>query len=208
MIVSEALESLSLRTTDITDPSVTSTDTEVRRMFDALNATGFDMMRRAEWRDLLKVINVVSPVESIPLPDDFHRLQENNAVVVRLTASSVRIAKMVNSPILWEHIDSVPGLGLIYPYARIQGDTLHLHPTVETSQSTGQSVTVHYVSKNWVGGGDRIANNGDRLNLPGDVLVKGAVYRWNRLKGFDYEDYLSEYEAALQAEITVNRGLP
>ena len=202
MNAGQVFAAMKLRTADIGPTSVSSSDVEVRRMVDALNSTGLELMRRAEWRGLMKVYTDTpgSGAEFTPLPQDFHRLQENNAVFLE---PNRRAVKVITSSVLWDAAANSSATP-IYNYCRIDNNRLYFWPLFDGVKE----MTLRYISDRWVADSTVISANADEFNVPFDVLLKGAVYRWHRTKGFDYTDYLSEYEAALQAELLVNRGSP
>jgi len=79
---------------------------------------------------------------------------------------------------------------------RIQGGHLRMYPT----PSAGQSCVFEYISKNWctdstgVTGYDSWNADTDVNLLDEDLLILGTIWRWKKLKGFEYAEDFNDYE--------------
>lgn len=175
--------------------SVSSTDDAIRQMVQMINAAGHEIMRRADWSKLLsREFHDAAPNE-IDLPDDFHRFPESGAIFRGNPLSPVRIIVDKNLALFLR--ESPPD---DQRYCFINTTAIEFYPD-ET-----EDTEINYISRQWVDGKDKVTENGDVLLIPEELVVRGAVYRWRRARGQSYEDTVSEFEAALAAEVKANRG--
>ena len=110
--------------------------------------------------------------------------------------SATEFARPIVDREQWAFISSQPSL---QPYYHLSGGNLLL-------STNALGFDVSYISTNWVVGKDKISADGDLFNIPEALIVRGAVWRWKRQKGFPFDDVLAEYEADIAAEIKADRG--
>lgn len=151
------------------------------------NEAGRELARRVDWSALAKVTTLAGTGASVAhvLPADFDRLQRG--VTVRHSSGTVR-------PLTRHEWNSLAPVEGDPRYFLLEDDTLTLWPYL----ASGDSVTVHYQSKNWTDHGGAYASDGDEALIDETLLTKGLIVRWRRQKGMPYQDFEAEYEAALQ----------
>lgn len=148
-----------------------------------------------------------SPPES--LPSDFFRLTRDDLAVYE-DNSTRRKCLPVTTNGAWTYLEDI-GTAAGLRYYRVQGDegdgfTIEFYPAL----SSGESVTVSYVSRNWL----RISStegetwdDADAVLLyPPEMVRLGIVYRWKQRKGRPYADILAEYEIKLSRFANDRRG--
>ena len=188
------------------DPNlrVSSDDVTIRRMVRFINAAGRELMERAEWSRLTRDASVPRGTLSWPLPDDHHRLADINPVRLNtdpLTEQRYKPVRLVVAPEQWAFISARPSRQ-DYCYLN-QGRLLFSNPVPLLG------ATVTYISDNWVEGHNALTQDGDVFNLPPNLLVRGALWRWLRQEGDpSFQDVVSEYEGMIEREIFADRGIP
>ncbi len=158
-----------------------------------VNETADELLRRVDWQSLRKTYTAATSQSTIeyPVPADFDRLTIGGGVIVD---GLVLRGSLSSSE--WFTLPSVIG---IPRYFYMDSSVLLFYP----SPTDNLGIVVSYQSTQYVerqdgSNADKLASNTDKTFLPRELLVRGAVWRWNRHSGRDYNDQLSEYEAMLQ----------
>ncbi len=100
---------------------------------------------------------------------------------------------------MWAFLSRAPSTASYY---HLRGGNILFSPALTAL------ATVTYLSKNWVAGGkSKITDDGDNLLIPERLVARAGIWRWNRLKGFAYDDMLAEFEADLETYIKADRGV-
>ncbi|MBT8152751.1 hypothetical protein KMP13_02330 [Epibacterium ulvae] len=181
---------------DIPGAQITSADYQVRQVVAFMNDAGEDIARRTEWSRLYIDWEVPGGVSAVDLPDDFQEMAEQGAVcLIGVPYTPVR---SVIAPEQWDFLVARPSA---QPYYHLRGGQLRFSPELPAD-----GARVRYVSRQWVNGRDRIAANADTLKIPERLVQKGAVWRWKRQKGLNYDDASAEFEADLLTEVKADRG--
>lgn len=176
-----------------------------------LRLTIDELLDRVDWPDPITNDAVITGtgVESYSLPDDYRRLTFDEWTVYETTRTR-RPGIPVTTNGAWTALKQYGSAGGDRFY-RLAGDegsgySISFYRPLETSAS----VTVSYVSKNWLkhagAASDEWASVEDTLLLPKEVVRLGCVWRFKRRKGFPYQDVMNEYEAKLARLANESRG--
>ncbi len=172
-------------------------DPNAKTMMALATEAGAEIARRVDWQLMLK--QVTPSVASFVLPADYNRMTPGGA----LRSPAGEFARPVLSSGQWAVISASPS---VQPYFFIKGNVIGISPV-----SFAATAIMDYVSKNWIKTNasverDTFSADDDTVLFPERLLVKNLLWRWRRQKGFEFEDYLSEFEADLIAEIRADRG--
>lgn len=150
--------------------------------------TGDELARRADWSSLRKTITLygIGTPAALDLPDDFLRLIPGMSVK---TSAGAPVRTGLSSD-EWNSLTPSQG---VPRYARLIGGAIAFYPYL----ASGSSATVSYQSSAWGPAGAKWGADGDVPLVPEQLMALGAVWRWRRQLGQDFQDYLSEYEAAI-----------
>lgn len=176
-------------------PVVGSVEQEVIDVLRCINEAGLELMSRFDWPQLQKeyVITLTGNVAH-NLPSDYSRMVRGAAVMadgspVRGALADDEFARLVQTPGVPRYYRSTLSTIQFWPYA-----------------SAG-SARVTYISRNWLAGDRSVVSADDNTPLFEDELVrKGALVRFKRMKGHDFTDYLAEYEGDLSRYSTFSRS--
>lgn len=190
-----------------------STQNTILELKDFLGQTVDEILDRVDLADPFTKDTVITGtgVEEYSLPTDFRRLARDEIAVYETTTTR-RSGIPVTTNGMWTHLKQIGSAGGSR-YYRLQGDEdngyqIGFYRPLET----GSSVTVAYVSKNWLartGGAEASTweNDTDVLLLPRKVVEEGCVWRFRRRKGLPYADRLAQYEISLSRLVNDNRGI-
>lgn len=180
---------------DLPGASIVMPEFAVRQTMAFVQATGEDLMRRAEWSRLAHSVTI-GAVAEFELPMHFHRMASGGAV--RIGAEDFESVRVVVSPTQWAFQQVSPSG---QHYYHLSGGKLLFSPVLPA-----EGAVIFYVSRNWVVDKAQITDDSDTFQIPETLLIRGSIARWLRQKGLPFEDYQAEFEAALQAEIAADRG--
>jgi hypothetical protein len=169
------------------------TSYEAQQVINEINEGGRDIASRAEWSKMFSTFTAATGSTAQPLPADFQEMADSGTVSAPCGAY-----RPVTAPELWSFLSrSESNTG----YYHLRGGNILFSPALS------DDATVTYLSRNWVDGGkSKITDDGDALLIPERLLVRAGVWRWNRLKGFAYDDLAAEFEADLETYIKADRG--
>ena len=169
------------------------TSYEAAQVINEINEGGKDIAARAEWSKLFGAFTATAGATSAPLPADMQEMADTGVVSVDCMAY-----RPVTSPELWALLSRSPSSA---GYYHLRGGNILFSPALP------EDATITYLSKNWVDGGkNRITDDGDILLIPERLVARAGIWRWNRLKGFAYDDLMAEFEADLETYIKADRG--
>jgi hypothetical protein len=187
----------------------------------SLNASDFRDFLSDTVDEILDRLDLPSPVskdvtitgtgvETYALPADFKRLTRDPYAVYETTTTR-RIVSPVKTNGEWSHLKQIgsAGGGRFYRLGgdETEGFTMDFYRPLEA----GHSVTVSYVSANWVRG--VTANRAqwlameDLLILPPRLVELGMIWRFRKRKRMAYADDLAEYELRMARAINDSRGI-
>lgn len=150
-------------------------------------AAADEITRRVDWSALRSSTTLTGTGVNISfsLPSGFSRLIDGAAI-----KSGTSIVRVGLSPDEWNSLTAVQGTPR---FAYLTGSSLSLFPYL----ANAATVTVAYQSKNWSATGTSWGSDGETALIPETLIQQGAIWRWRRHMGQDYQDYLGEYEASL-----------
>lgn len=180
------------------------TDKDIVEIREFMNLSGQDIVRRADFSNIIANKFLGGDVAQVSMPSNFLRFVSGGNAV-KLNKSGVFSSLInVDNDASWQLIKSIPSNNAKY-YHVAQG-FMKFSPDLDAD---GAFIT--YISKNWIDdvdtGKSEINDNGDILLIPEKLVHKGAVWRWLRKKGMPYEDHISEFEADLLTELQSSRGI-
>ena len=161
-----------------------------------------ELLDRVDWPDpITKDIEITGDgSETYDLPGDYKRLtHDGEAVYEQFRIRRFAIPVTTNGE--WTNLKKI-NTGWGNRFYRLSGDeedgfAISFFPDLDT----GQTVTVSYVSTNWLKvdgtAGDSWNTETDTLLLPKRMIELGMVWRYKQRKGLPYADLLNEYEARL-----------
>lgn len=165
------------------------TDSDALKMVQFTTEAAKEITRRVDWSNLRKTCQIdgTGLNANFSLPSDFMRLTQGMCVAV----VGIPVRGGV-SPDEWFSL--TPSMGTPR-YFRLLGSAMSFYPY----PAAATPVMVQYQSKSWNGtNGEAWAADTDEPLIPGDLVAKGAVWRWKRHIGADFQDFLAEFEAAMQ----------
>lgn len=172
--------------------TVTGDDPDAIKMVRFINATGTELARRVDWSALNErhdIVGTGSPTVHA-LADDHDRLAQGLCV----TGSGGAVRGSITAD---EWFSLVPSEG-VPRYFRSTATDIRFYPY----PAVAEGVTVSYQSRNWAqsasgAGKSVLETDDDQPKLPCALFVRGAIWRWMRHVGRDFNDQMGEYEAQL-----------
>lgn len=169
---------------NLLNPSVTSALFQDQQLVALLNEAGNEAAKRVDWSELEVTSGFTA---QLALPDDFDRMK-----AVHFGGTPLRnISKPSDWAFLKQHASTTP-------YYHISDGNIR-------STATGY-VSFVYQSSHWATGKSAVTSDDDVILIPPRIVEMGTVWRFNRQKGFAYQDLLDEYEAALAEYEKSSRG--
>lgn len=181
-------------------------------LFSIAAITAEELLDRVDWPDPIALDTSITgtTAESYDLPTDFKRLTHDDQCVYETTTTR-RFGIPITANGQWTNLKQLGSAGG-YRYYRLSGDDedgwqISFYRPLEI----GTSVTVSYVSKNWLKTSgtatDTWTSDNDTLLLPKRLLTLGVVWRWKKRKGLPFADIMNEYEAKLARAANEHRGI-
>lgn len=168
--------------------AVANTAPEIINMVQFSQEAANEITRRVDWGELraTATITATGTNDNFALPSGFQRLIRGNAV----TVGGVPVRGGL-SPDEWASLTPTQATPR---YFRLVGDAISFYPF----PAVATDPVVSYQSKFWCSNGTAAWSSDDNTALiPEDLIAKGTIWRWKRHMRQDYDDYLSEFEAAL-----------
>lgn len=194
----------------VSTQAVGSTDEIAQGLLALANATGRDLVRRAEWGALVTLATMPTAANQsdYPLPTDYFRMVDDTvwdlsthwSVGGPLSPAADRFIR-----------SSLVGVSAIWRRFRLVGRSIRLTPTPVDASGM---IVFEYLSRNWcLGSGANagktaaaFALDTDTTVFDFDLMVKGVKWRWMAAKGQDAVELRAEYEDALTALIAADQG--
>ena len=170
----------------IPDVVATSPDREWVEAMHMANEAGEEVARRVDWGVLLQSTTLAGDgsTQAFTLPDDFDRLPAG----IALRAGTQIIRPLTQAE--WAGLVATAG----FPrYFKLASNEVRLWP----HPNTGTTVTVTYISREWLTGATAYAADADEALIDETLIAKALIVRWRRQKGMPFADEEAEYEAAL-----------
>lgn len=184
---------------------VGNADAQVRQLLALLQEDGDDLLERFEWNAVMRDFSftVAADPHSATLPSDFNRFLAR-ASMWRSGSRLVPLSGPVG-PDQWQRLTTIPGT---FPgYWRRFGGTLQV-----TGVAIGESVTIPYISQNWILGSDGVTRKGqwsadsDTPLIDDQLIILGGRWRWKASKGLDYAEDFALFERRTEARAAADRA--
>jgi hypothetical protein len=176
-----------------------STTDDARKIVQFTQEAADEITRRVDWSMLRKTASFTGTGgdEEFGLPADFARLITGTGV--KVGTATVRVGL---TPDEWNSLTPVEGTPR---YARLAGRTIAFYPY----PAAGQEVILTYQSNAWNGSSNTSvwASDGDVPLISEELIRLGAVWRWRRHIGLDYQDHVAEFEGALEQMSRFDDGI-
>lgn len=163
-------------------------DADAQKIGQFINEAGQEIARRVDWKALRKRVTIAGTGDNDvqEIGADFSRLTRGMNVVSN--GEPVRGSLSTDE---WLGLPEVEGDPRYY---FLDGRSIAFFPFM----ALGNTATVQYQSKNWVGGSGDAFTVDTQVALFSERLIElGAVWRWRRAAGKDYADHMAEFEASL-----------
>lgn len=147
-----------------------------------------EIVRRVDWTALRATTTIVGIGQDVDydLPPAFQRLISGMAV--KIDGVAIRGGVSADE---WASLTAVAGTPR---YFRLINNQISFYPY----PAAAASITVTYQSKNWCSNDTNDwSSDTDTALISEDLITKGAIWRWKRHVGGDFQDHLGEFEAAL-----------
>ena len=193
----------------ITAPSavVTSTDVQVRQLFELANEEGLALSKRALWQALQRewsFVTVAAEVQTnTPIPADLDRFVAN-------TFFNRTTQRQVDGPLTpqqWQAIQAQPVFGRVYLAFREREGVFRITP----QPPAGETIAYEYVSTSWVmssasQGKAEFTADDDSSYLSEELIIQGLRWRWKQAKGLPYAEDMETYERIVSKAIGEDGG--
>lgn len=149
-----------------------------------------EIARRVDWSALRSTATITGTGANanFALPSAFSRLTAGMAVKTVSGGVAVRGGVSADE---WFSLTASEGTPR---YFRLVGSAISFYPY----PAIAEQLSVSYQSKNWCSNdADDWTTDSDTARVPEELVTKGAIWRWKRHIGGDYQDYLAEFEAAI-----------
>ena len=160
-----------------------------------------DLLDRVDWPQPVGAQTTITGtgVATYALPSNFRRLQRNQWSVYDPQLDAPGIPVVTDGD--WvELLDSgIAGADRFYRLAGYEGAW---EIEVESPLDTGETLTLSYVSNNWMataGGtvGNMFTAADDVLILPARLVEVGTIWRWRERRGLPFQDKYNEFNLLL-----------
>jgi len=198
----------------VTPPTswITATGLSHMEMKDFLAETVEELLERIDWPDPITKDTVIAGTgaETYALPSDFKRLTRDELAVYETTTTR-RPGIAVPTNGAWTHLKQIGSAGGDRFYRTSGDEEDGFEISFYQFPATGASITVSYVSRNWLKQasveGNEWTDATATLLLPARLVEMGVVWRFRRRKGMPFADRLNEYEANLARHANDKRGI-
>jgi hypothetical protein len=176
---------------------LSNNDPDAQKIVQFTQEAAEEIARRVDWGGLRKTTTITGTGDNdvFGLPGDFARLTVGNSITVG--GLPVRVGLTADE---WTSLTAASGTPR---YARLSGSNIAFYPY----PLLGVEVSVSYQSKDWCSGGDAWANDSDVGLVPEVLIEQGAIWRWRRQMGSDYQDQLAEFESTLAEYAKFDDGM-
>lgn len=172
-------------------------DADDRKFIEYTQAAANELARRVDWSALrtTQTITGTGSNDNFSLGNTFSRLTSGMAVSVGGAAIRGSL-----SPDEWNSLTPVVGTPRFF---RLLGKSISFYPY----PTLGLAISVSSQSESWCSaGGKEWTADTDTALVPEEIVAKGAIWRWRRQLGADFQDYLAEFEAALADHSKFDEG--
>lgn len=179
--------------------AVSSTDENILQLVAFAEDSGREMVERGDWNELKTKATVTGDGVStlFTLPADWMRLCPSDKSPVGALVSLSRPTIPLRGPVNDEALNQIKALTAFpaYPVWRIINRNLEIWPAL----ASGEIVSFWYFTKAWIispaGVQSTKFTSDDQVSLiDEDLIMKGAIWKWKRAKGLDYQEEFMAYE--------------
>ena len=185
----------------IDDVSVSNNEPHMRQIVSMMNQAGQDIVKRAEWSQGYRTVELDANLEEVSLPTNYYKMAETGAVFL-LDGGGFVPVRLVSTPSTFEFAKQNESA---QNFAHIANQKLYFWP------GTGQlGAKFVYVTRGWIQGDgtkEFVTSDDDQPIFPESLLLSAVAWRWQRQNGLPYEDYVAEFEANFVAAINADRGI-
>jgi len=191
---------------NVPNPAIGNTSPDalnVSQMIAFAQDAGRDAMERVNWTGLDRAGQITGDGTTtlFTLPADWRRFNPSDKAPNSPLISSKYPLTPLFGPINAEELNALKALpaSTVRPVWRLIGASLEIWPAL----SSGEIVTFNYFSSGWILALDGITHrkrwvaDTDVALFDEDIVMKGAAWRWNQSKGFDYAEMFRAYEMSL-----------
>ena len=173
---------------DEPDVAVANTDETYKKLLNFSVETIEELIRRVDWPILSDTFTITGTGanDTYDMAVGFDHLAKGNAVTIAGEAIRGTVSQSE-----WQSLTAVSGTPR---YFRLRGNFIEFWPY----PTDVMTVTIAYQSKLWCSNGTNAwAADTDTPLIPSELVIKGMVWRFKRYIGNAFDDYFSEYEAAI-----------
>lgn len=176
-----------------------STDENVLQIIAFAEDSGRELVERGDWNELkVKATVTGDGVSTIfALPSDWGRLCPSDKSPVGALVSLSRPTIPLRGPVNDEALNQIKALTAFpaYPVWRFVNRNLEIWPAL----ADGEVVSFWYFTRAWVISpqgiqSTRFTSDNDASLIDEDLIMKGAIWKWKRAKGLDYQEEYTTYE--------------
>lgn len=176
--------------------AIGNTDSQVITIVELCNEEGQELSVRNEWTSLLQTATYTTLATQIQ--GSLDTIAPNYNYIINDTIWNLSLRRPVFGPKTPQGWQQQLAFAINGPWSnfRIKDNNLLMYPV----PSAGQTCTFEYVSKNWLTnstgatGYEEWQDDTDIPVLDWKLLVLGVVWRWKKLKGFEYAEDFNAYE--------------
>lgn len=179
--------------------SLTTTSMDLK---DYLSDTIDELLERIDWPDPITKDTTITGTgdEDYDLPADFKRLTRDPYTVYETTTTR-RPGVPISSNGAWTALKQMGSAGGDRYFRTSGNEEDGYQISFYRNPSASESITVSYVSTNWLSTDGTAGAEFDDVNaillLPRRLVEEGMIWRFRRAKGQAYADRLNGYEAML-----------
>ena len=171
-----------------------STDRTMVEMKQIIDQTGEEIARRVDWASLRSSTTVTGTGAAVALnlPTAYDRMIAGNAV----TVGGVTVRGGL-SPDEFLSLSATAGTPRFYLVSGPVGaKTIQFWPYL----ANAVTASINFQSRMWNSNGPAatFTTDSDTSYFPDAVFSKGAIARWRKQKGMDFQDYEAEFETVLK----------
>jgi hypothetical protein len=182
--------------------TVTGDDPDAIKIVRFVNETGAELARRVDWHVMRQQFTVTGDGTNrlYPLADDHSRLAQGLSVTVG--GVPVRGSISADEWFSLVHAQGTPR------YFWLAGLSMGFYPY----PAAAQDLSISYQSTDWAqdlngNGKTSLSADNDAVRLPGELFIRGAVWRWMRHVSRDFSDQMAEFEGMLTDYASAEGGM-
>lgn len=188
--------------------AVGSSDLQIIQILELVNEEGKEQSTRYPWQALLNVGDYTTVATE--LQGEIETIAPGLDYIINDTIWNRSLRRPVFGPRTPQSWEQQKAFAINGPWSnyRIQQGGLNMYPVPEA----GQDCYFEYVTKYWctdvtgATGREDFAVDTDFPLLLDELIIKGAIWRWKMIKGFDYSEDYAKYERQLADTMSRDGG--